>query len=241
MDETGYSDVYTNSIGMQFIRVPAGEFEMGSVEKEINWFRNEDPPHKVSIMKEFYLGKFPVTQKQWLEIMDRNPSKFTGEDNPVDRISWNDAQEFIKKLNEREETKTYRLPSEAEWEYACRAGTTTKYSFGDSESELDDHAFYGNQDIGSHPVGIKKPNPWGLYDMYGNVWEWMQDVYHDSYESAPADGSAREDNNGKIMRVVRGGSWQTSAVGCRSASRYFLPQLARRKSSRVGLRLVREI
>jgi len=241
MDENRDSDVFTNSIGMEFILIPAGEFEMGSGEKESNWFRNEDPPHKVSIMKEFYLGKFPVTQKQWIEIMDRNPSKFTGDDNPVDRISWNDAQEFIKKLNEREETKTYRLPSEAEWEYACRAGTATKYSFGDSESELDDYAFYGNQDIGSHPAGMKKPNPWGLYDMYGNVWEWMQDVYHDSYEGAPADGSAWKDNNGKIMRVVRGGSWQTSAVGCRSASRYFLPQLARRNSSRVGLRLVREI
>lgn len=241
MDETVFSNIYKNSIGIDFILIPAGQFEMGSVKCESNWYQNERPVHRVNIQNAFYLGRFPVTQKQWVEIIDRNPSKFSGDNNPVDRISWDDAQGFIQKLNEQECTDKYRLPSEAEWEYACRAGTTTRYSFGDNELELDRYCYYGNQDIGSHPVGEKEPNPRGLYDMHGNVWEWTQDVYHGSYEDAPVDGSAREDEDGRIMRVLRGGSWQTSAVGCRSASRYYLPPVARRNSSRVGLRLVREL
>jgi formylglycine-generating enzyme required for sulfatase activity len=227
---------------MEFILIPAGKFEMGSLEDEHNWYKNEKPVHKVNIEKTFYLGKFLVTQKQWVEVMGSNTSKFVGDSRPVDRVSWNDAQEFINKLNEKDSTGKYRLPSEAEWEYACRAGTGTRYSFGDNESELDEYCYCGNLEIGSHPVGQKKTNPWGLYDMHGNLWEWVQDMYHDSYADAPADGSAREDADvsSKIMRVLRGGSWQTSAVGCRSASRYYYPPVARRNSSRLGLRLLRE-
>ncbi|MDW7733075.1 MAG: formylglycine-generating enzyme family protein, partial [Methanolobus sp.] len=218
VDETMFSNIYKNSIGMEFILIPAGKFEMGSPTDESNWYKNERPVHKVDIERSFYIGRFPVTQKQWKLIMNINPSRFGGDERPVDRVSWNDAQEFIKKLNEKEETDKYRLPSEAEWEYACRAGTSTRYSFGGSESRLNEYCYYGNQDIGSHPVGLKKTNTWGLYDMHGNVWEWMQDVYHDSYEGSPADGSAREDadNSSRVMRVLRGGSWQTSAAGCRS-------------------------
>ena len=236
-----FPKTYTNSIDMELVLINAGEFEMGSPLDEKNWYKNEKPVHKVKIGKAFYLGKFLVTQKQWIEIMQDNPSRFVGDEKPVDRISWDSAQEFIKRLNEKEGTDRYRLPSEAEWEYACRAGTTTRYSFGDTGSKLEEYAYCDNLDIGSYPVGQKKPNPWGLYDMHGNVWEWAQDMYHDSYEDAPTDGSAWEDaESSKIMRVLRGGSWQTSAVGCRSASRYYYPQVSRRNSSRVGLRLLRE-
>ncbi|TGC08715.1 formylglycine-generating enzyme family protein [Methanolobus halotolerans] len=243
MEEAGCSNAYRNSIGIEFIRIPEGEFNMGSQIDENNWYDNEKPVHRINIGKAFYLSRFLITQKQWVEIMGHNPSKFAGDTHPVDRISWNDAQEFIKKLNEKEGTDNYRLPSEAEWEYACRAGTTTKYSFGDSVSELYEYCYYGNFDIGSHPVGQKEPNPWGLYDMHGNLWEWVQDIYHDSYKGATADGSSREDTDRscKVMRVLRGGSWQTSAAGCRSASRYYYPPVTRRNSSRVGLRLAREI
>ncbi|SFM31184.1 formylglycine-generating enzyme family protein [Methanolobus profundi] len=231
-----------NSIGMEFVSIPSGEFQMGSVVPEKNWYRNEGPVHKVNIKRSFYLGRYLVTQEQWSEIMENDPSKFKGSGRPVDRVSWSAGQEFIARLNEKEDTVRYRLPSEAEWEYACRAGSITRYSFGDSETELDPYCYYGNQDIGSHPVGEKKPNNWGLYDMHGNLWEWMQDVYHDSYDNAPRDGSAREDLDGsRSMRVLRGGSWQTPAVGCRSASRYYLPSVVRRNSSRVGLRLVRDV
>ena len=234
--------IYTNSIGMEFISIPPDEFEMGSMMHEKNWYRNEVPIHKVTIGRPFYLGRYMVTQEQWSAIMENDPSKFTGVGKPVDRVSWSAAQEFIERLNLKEGTDKYRLPSEAEWEYACRAGTTTRYSFGDNDLDLGEYCHYGNQDIGSCPVGQKKPNPWGFYDMHGNLWEWMQDVYHDSYEDAPMDGSAREDYiPSRIMRVLRGGSWQTSAVGCRSASRYYLPPVARRNSSRVGLRLAMDI
>lgn len=238
-----FPETYTNSIGVEFVLIPAGRFEMGSLSDENNWYKNEKPAHTVHIGKAFYLGKFLITQKQWLEVTGSTPSKFAGEDRPADRVSWNDAQEFITKLNEKEGTDKYRLPSEAEWEYACRAGKATRYSFGDNESELGEYCFYGNSDAGSHPVGQKKPNPFGLYDMHGNLWEWMQDLYFDSYEDAPADGSAREATvlPSRVMRVVRGGSWQTSAAGCRSASRYYYPPVARRNSSRIGLRLLREI
>lgn len=239
----GFPIIYTNSIDMKFIQIPAGEFEMGSLSHENNWYNNEQPVHTVKIKKSFYLGKYLVTQKQWVEIMDSNPSKFRGDDRPVDRVSWNNAQEFVKKINEKEGTDKYRLPSEAEWEYACRAGTSTRYAFGDSESKLEEYCYCENLDVGTHPVGQKKPNLWGLYDMHGNLWEWVLDVYKDSYEGAPVDGSPREDieSSSKMMRVLRGGSWQTSAVGCRCASRYYYPPDARRNSSRVGLRLLKEL
>ena len=241
-EEIEFLKTYTNSIGMEFVLIPAGEFVMGSPVDEKNWYKNEKPVHKVKIEKAFYLGKYLVTQKQWTDIMEINPSKFKGDENPVDRISWDSAQEFIKKLNEKEGTDKYRLPSEAEWEYACRAGTTTRYSFGDDESEMDEYGYCDNLDIGSHPVGQKKQNPWRLYDMHGNVWEWMQDKYHDTYEGAPEEGNAREDDSDsfKTMRVLRGGSWQTSSVGCRSSSRFYYPQIARRNSSRTGFRILME-
>ena len=209
----------TNSIGMEFMLIPAGEFDMGSPSSEKARNSNEGPVHRVTISKAFYMGKYEVTQEQWREVMGTNLSDFKGDDLPVERVSWNDIQEFIKKLNERESTNKYCLPSEAEWEYATRAGTTTSYSFGDSSSDLGDYAwYYSNSGDKLHPVGQKQPNPWGLYDMQGNVWEWVQDLYHSSYDGAPTDGSAWEDNSSSL-RVIRGGQCVSFVRNCRSAVR----------------------
>lgn len=204
----------SSSTGMEFVLIPAGEFMMGSEEKA-----NEEPIHKVKIKKPFYLGKYPVTQKQWKTIMGSNPSIFKGENLPVQGVSWYNAQAFIDKFNEKEHTYKYRLASEAEWEYACRAGTETRFSFGDDESKLNEYAWYDENSGGvTHPVGQKKPNLWGLYDMNGNVWEWVRDKYHDNYNSAPSDGSAWEEGD-NFKRVRRGGGW-SGKNRCRSASRY---------------------
>jgi len=171
------SKTFTNSIDMKFALIPAGEFMMGSEETKY-----EKPVHKVTISKPCCLGIYPVTQQEWNAIMRYNPSHFKGNNLPVERVSWNDVQDFIKKLNENEGTNKYRLPSEAEWEYAARAGTSTRYSFGDDESELGDYACYSkNSEDQTHPVGQKKPNKWGLFDMYGNVWEWVLDSWYSDY------------------------------------------------------------
>ena len=211
--------VKENSIGMKFSYIPAGEFMMGSEDE----FDNEKPVHKVTISKPFYLGTYSVTQCEWRAVMGDNPSNFEGDDLPVENVSWDDVQEFIRKLNEKEGTDKYRLPSEAEWEYACRAGTTTRYCFGDAKSDLGDYAWYGVKNFflffKPHPVGQKKPNPWGLYDMHGNVWEWVQDEWHNDYDGAPIDGSSWESGDGS-SQVIRGGGWYEFAGSCRSASRY---------------------
>lgn len=208
-------ETYINSIGMEFVLIPSGEFEMGSNGGD----SDEVPVHEVTIKKAYYLGKYEVTQEQWVAVMGNNPSYLKGDSNPVERVSWNDVQEFVKKLNAKEGTDKYRLPSEAEWEYACRAGTTTEYSFGNNESELEEYAWYiDNLEDKTNPVGQKKPNPWGLYDMYGNVWEWCQDRYHYSYNGAPTDGSAWEDGRSS-RRVSRGGGWDGYASDRRSANR----------------------
>lgn len=204
---------YTNSIGMKFALIPAGEFMMGS--EEFDWAK---PVHKVKISKPFYLGIYPVTQRKWKEVMGSNPSYFKGDNLPVEQVSWDDVQKFINKLNEKNGTDKYRLPSEAEWEYAARAGTTARHSFGDDESKLGDYAWYdANSGRKTHPVGEKKPNSWGLYDMHGNVWEWVQDTWHDSYTGAPPDGSAWEGDGSD--RVVRGGTSFNDARDLRSAAR----------------------
>lgn len=219
---------------IEFIRIPAGYFIMGS-----NEYDNEKPVHSVKIENSFYLGKYPVTQKQWEKIMGMNPSSFKGDDLPVESVSWDDVQKFIKKLNEIKGTDKYRLPSEAEWEYACRAGTTSRYSFGDDESKLGDYAwYYKNSREKTHPVGQKQPNPWGLYDMHGNVWEWVQDRWHNSYEGAPSDGSAWEDGD-ISFRILRGGSWYYDPRLCRSAHRYWYDQGSRYRD--LGFRLLREL
>jgi formylglycine-generating enzyme required for sulfatase activity len=224
---------------MEFVLIPAGEFEMGSPPDEVDWWNDERPVHHVNIGKAFYMCKYEVTQKQWREVIGDNPCGFEGDDLPVEQVSWDDVQEFIKKLNEKEGTYKYRLPSEAEWEYACRAGTTTRYSFGDDESKLGDYAWYDdNSDGKTHPVGQKKPNPWGLYDMHGNVWEWVEDSRYSSYKGAPVDGSAWESGDG-ANRVFRGGSWNYAAGSCRSAYRYGSDP--RFRDDNLGFRLLQEV
>lgn len=200
-----------NQMGMEFVYVPAGIFMMGSE----NGYDDEKPVHQVTIHNGFYMGKYEVTQAQWQKVMGNNPSYFKNCDQcPVENVSWNDAQEFIKKLNAQNDGYTYRLPSEAEWEYACRAGTT-----GDYAGDVDAMAWYEkNSDKKTHPVGQKQPNPWGLYDMHGNVWEWCEDLYHDSYNGAPMDGSAWE-SGGEQYRVLHGGSWYDLDIGLRPANR----------------------
>ncbi|AKB23787.1 serine/threonine kinase [Methanosarcina sp. MTP4] len=223
---------------MEFVRISAGDFMMGSPDGEDGRRDNEGPVHKVTIKNLFYLGKYPVTQKQWKKVMGNNPSRFKGDTLPVESVSWNDVQEFIKKLNKMEGTDKYRLPSEAEWEYACRAGTTTNFYFGDDESKLGDYAWYtGNSGGKIHPVGEKNHNSWNLYDMHGNVWEWVQDRWHDNYEGAPSDGSAWENGNGSY-RVVRGGGWHYGSMNCRSAIRNGLD--LDNRDNNVGFRLLRK-
>jgi formylglycine-generating enzyme required for sulfatase activity len=220
--------------GMVFVQIPVGKFTMGS--EELGW---EKPVHNVTIKKPFYLGINPVTQKEWKTVMGTNPSYFKGDNLPVENVTWYDVLEFIKKLNETEGSVKYRLPSEAEWEYAARAGSTSRYSFGDSESELGDYAWYWDNSEGrTHPVGQKKPNPWGLHDMHGNVWEWVQDTWHNRYDGAPTDGSAWEDGSG-ADRVDRGGGWNFSARYCRSAFRYGDDPGVRLRN--LGFRLLREL
>ena len=175
---------------------------------------NSEKPHEVSVPS-FYIGKFQITQKQWQAVMGNNPSHFKGDDLPVERVSWHDAQAFCEKLRAMT-SKAFRLPSEAEWEYACRAGTT-----GDYAGELDEMAWYcKNSDRKTHPVGQKKPNAFGLCDMLGNVWEWCEDVSHDDYNGAPNDGSAWMDGGYQNSRVLRGGSWVDGNSSCCSATRW---------------------
>ena len=146
-------------------------------------------------------------------------SNFKGDKLPVETVLWNDVQSFIRKLNEKEGGNKYRLPTEAEWEYSARAGTTTRYSFGDEDSKLGDYAWYNrNSGNTTHEVGQKKPNPWGLYDMHGNVWEWVQDSWRNNYNGAPTDGSAWEGGD-VSLRVHRGNGWFGNVMYCRSAGR----------------------
>ncbi|MDB4621711.1 SUMF1/EgtB/PvdO family nonheme iron enzyme, partial [Rubripirellula sp.] len=201
-----------NSIGMKLKLLPSGVFTMG----------DESAEHEVRLTKPFMLGLHAVTQSQYERVMGKNPSRFKGANNPVEKVSWKDALKFCQKLSalpaEKAAGRVYRLPTEAEWEYACRGGTTTKFSFGDDDSELGDYAWFdGNSGKTSHPVGSKKPNAWGLYDMHGNVWEWCQDWYGDYPGRAVSDPTGPTSGSG---RVFRGGSWCSTAGICRSANRY---------------------
>ena len=184
---------------------------------------SDETPHEVTLTQSFQMGIHEVTQEQYEQVMGNNPSEFKGANNPVDSVSWEEALEFCRKLSELPAEKSagrvYRLPTEAEWEYACRAGTTTKYSFGDDDSKLGDYAWIGgNSGRTTHPVGSKKPNAWGLYDMQGNVWEWCQDRY--GYYPGQAVTNPSGPTSGSV-RVNRGGSWYGTAGFCRSAHRYW--------------------
>jgi formylglycine-generating enzyme required for sulfatase activity len=202
-----------NSAVGTFIPIPAGEFKMGSE----NGLDGEKPVHKVKITKPFEIGRYEVTQEQWQDVMGNNPSKFQGEAHlPVERVSWEDVQKFIKELNDKKDGYIYRLPTEAEWEYACRAGST-----GDFAGNIDEMAWYDkNSGNKTHPVGQKKANAWGLHDMHGNVAEWCNDWYLEFYyrESPSADPSGPSSSE-YSYKLFRGGSWQSPAENIRSASR----------------------
>ena len=216
---------------IEFVNIPAGNFMMGS-----DAYSSEQPIHRVNV-KAFRMGKYPITQKQYLAVMGDNPSNFKGDENcPVDSVSWHQAVEFCQKLSQRT-GQTVRLPSEAEWEYACRAGSTGKYCFGDDESKLGSYAWYTqNSEQKTHPVGKKSSNAWGLHDMHGNVWEWCEDIYHENYQGAPSDGTAWINGGDRDVKVLRGGSWGLNAGHCRSVNRYWCN--ARYQFNDFGFRLL---
>jgi formylglycine-generating enzyme required for sulfatase activity len=212
------------------VSIPDGTFMMGSTDNEYKLVYNTTPVHMVTLQA-FEIGAYEVTQAQYLAVMDTNPSSFQGtsylghENNPVEQVSWYEAREFCTKLS-AQTGRTFRLPSEAQWEYACRAGSTTLYSFGDDDALLSDYAWWSYNSEGTggphgtHPVGTKLPNPWVLYDMNGNVWEWCLDSWHLNYIGAPTDGSAWEPETG-TYRHIRGGGWSGDLWFCRSADRSF--------------------
>jgi formylglycine-generating enzyme required for sulfatase activity/tRNA A-37 threonylcarbamoyl transferase component Bud32 len=203
-----------NSIGLELKLLPAGVFTMGSSERD-------ETPHQIILTRPFYLGVYEVTQEQYQRVMGKNPSEYNGARHPVEQVSWEEAAEFCRKLSalpeEEAAGRVYRLPTEAEWEYACRAGSTTEFCFGDNDAQLGDHAWFRlNSVSGTHPVGEKKPNGWGLYDMHGNVWEWCNDWYGDYPKVMASDPVGPR---GGSFRVERGGSWGSEAANCRSADR----------------------
>ena len=226
--ETASAPSFINTIGMEFVLIPAGSFTMGTHREQLdaiggddkncrNRIEHETPQHKVEISRPFYLGKYPVTQAQWQAVMVTNPSEIIGMRRPVENVSWEDAQAFMQKLNEQEGVSDYRLPTEAEWEYACRASSSGLYSFGDDEARLGNYAWYGGSADGQpQPVGQKDPNGWGLYDMHGNIWEWVQDWYG-PYAADSVTNPFGPDAG--AYRVIRGGVWSSPAQHVRAAFR----------------------
>jgi len=217
-----------NGVTLDMVAIPGGTFEMGSPDSEAELLDSGSPQHSVTIAP-FHLGKFAVTQAQYQAIMGNNPAYFKGEKRPVENVSWHDAIAFCQKLSERT-GNLYRLPSEAEWEYACRAGTTTPFYFGETITP-DLVNFDGNYTYGSASKGIYReqtidaasfpPNGFGLYDMHGNVWEWCEDHWHSNYNGAPTNGSAWTTGGDINSRSLRGGSWRSTPWNCRSASRHY--------------------
>ncbi|MEI8372937.1 MAG: formylglycine-generating enzyme family protein [Planctomycetota bacterium] len=201
-----------NDVKLDLVLIPAGSFTMGNA--------SEEPVHKVTITKPFHLGKYEVTQEQWEAVMGNSPSHFKGPKNPVEQVSWDDCQQFLVKLNAKTGGRggKFVLPTEAQWEYACRAGSTGKFCFGDDEKQLGEYAWYDeNSDDKTHPVGEKRPNAFGLYDMHGNVWEWCQDWYGTYGAEAEDDPSGPATG---AIRVFRGGSWNYVGRFCQSAFRF---------------------
>jgi len=240
----------TNSIGMQLALIPAGQVLMGSSSKVLDYDAsdNEMPQHRVRITRPFYLGIYEVTQGQFRRFVEETgytdgPKEWQeqfrtqNDDHPGTYVNWQDAAEFCKWLSAKE-GQTYRLPTEAEWEYAYRAGTQTRFSFGDADEVLSEYAWFSaNAGNTTHPVGQKKPNAWGLFDMQGNVCEWCADWYDAKYyESSPQDNPAGPAVGSK--RVFRGGSWNSDASSCRAAYRIRIEPSYRNRG--LGFRLARQ-
>ena len=207
-------------VKLELVLIPAGKFMMGSPKEEKDRQDSEGPQHEVAISKPFYMAVYPVTQEQYEKVTGKNPSHFKGAQNPVENVNWDDAVGFCKHLSQKT-GKTVQLPTEAQWEYACRAGSTTRFCYGDDndDSKLGDYAWYtGNSGGTTHPVGQKKPNDWGLYDMHGNIWQWCSDLYDEKYYA----NSPKTDPQGPATssaRVLRGGGWGASPALSRSATR----------------------
>ncbi len=249
-----------HSVDLDMVLIPGGQFLMGSPENEPERSEREGPQHRVTVFP-FFMGRYPITQAQWQAVanypqvnreLDLNPSRLKGKDRPVEQISWRDATEFCQRLS-RQTERTYRLPTEAEWEYACRAGTTTPFHFG--ETITTDLANYDGTDAssgswsgsyGRGPKGIYRQsttsvgsfpaNAFGLHDMHGNVWEWCLDHWHSNYEGAPSNGAAWLSDDENAFRVRRGGSWYSPPWDCRSACRisYYLVN----RDNDIGFRVV---
>jgi formylglycine-generating enzyme required for sulfatase activity/uncharacterized caspase-like protein len=238
----GEAEIFVEDLGdgvsLTMVKIPGGEFLMGSPTSEEGHGDRESPQHLVKV-PEFCMGQTLVTQAQWKQIMVNNPSRLTGDGKlPVEQVSWLDIQEFCRKLSQQTQHK-YRLPSEAEWEYSCRAKTTTPFYFG--EKTTDKLVSCGYQRSKTTPVGEFPPNACGLYDLHGNLWEWCQDHWHENYEGAPINGSSWLDLDAfeNASRVMRGGSWRTHSSNCRSASRG--THSPDNRSSDIGFRVVCEI
>jgi formylglycine-generating enzyme required for sulfatase activity len=224
-----FSEDLGDGVKLEMIYLPGGAFQMGSDD-----YDREKPIHRVTLSP-FFIGKYPVTQAQWRAVMNTDPSDFKGADLPVESVSWEDAVKFCQRLGQRANHQ-YRLPTEAEWEYACRAGSTGKWCFGEDEGLLEQYAWYyknsGNQ---TRPVGQKQPNQFGLYDLHGNVWEWCQDWYDAEYYGKSPERDPQGPDKG-TYRVLRGGSWGYLSDYCRSAYRnYFEPG---DRFNIIGLRVV---
>jgi formylglycine-generating enzyme required for sulfatase activity len=225
--QSSFTEDLGNGVKLEMIAIPGRTFLMGSPANEAERYNSESPQHQVTVPS-FFMGKYPLTQAQYQAIMGGNPSYFKGNNRPIEQVSWNDAVNFCQKLSQRA-GKNYRLPSEAEWEYACRAGTKTPFSFGDNiTTDLVNYngnypyksATRGKYREQTTDVGTFPPNAFGLYDMHGNVWEWCEDDWHENYINAPTDGSAWNSWSGSNQKIVRGGSWLDSPGNCRCAYRY---------------------
>ncbi len=242
-----------DGVALDMVEIPGGTFTMGSPESEPESFDDERPQREVTVSP-FYIGKFTITQAQWQVVagwpkverdLDPDPSNFKGDNRPVEQISWHDAQEFCARLAAKT-GRAYRLPTEAEWEYACRARTTTPFAFGETITpeivNYNGEYPYAKARKGKHrketvPVGsLGVANAFGLYDMHGNVWEWCEDAWHQNYQGVPIDGSAWLSAGDSSRRVLRGGSWFSQSILCRSALRAnHVPGL---RNDYIGVRVV---
>jgi len=224
-----------HELDFQWVDIPSGTFMMGSIDS--NGEDDEHPRHQVTISDSFHMLKYEVTQGQWGKVMGSNPSRNKGDNNPVEEVSWEECQTFISELNFINPNFLYGLPTEAEWEYACRAGTYTLFSYGNNTEKAEEYAWYSENAEGkSHPVGEKKPNPWGLHDMHGNVFEWCYDYYDKDYYKESASENPQGPDSG-VYRIIRSSGYCYSEDGLRCAQRG--ADNPDDQSRYIGLRLIR--